>query len=53
MIKINGAPIVPHLIAFAGEDFENSLTITIPRIEAINPIEANAKGKNIIQYLSA
>ena len=44
-MKINGAPIVPHLIALAGEDFENSLTITIPRIDAIKPIEAKAKAK--------
>ena len=52
-MKIRGAPIVPHLIAFAGEDLENNLTITIPKIEAIKPIEANAKGKNIIPSLSA
>ena len=44
---------MPHLIAFAGEDFENNLTITIPMIEAISPIEASAKGKNIIPSLSA
>ena len=48
VIKITGAPIVPHLMAFAGEDFENNLTITMPSMDAISPIDAKAKGKNII-----
>jgi hypothetical protein len=39
---------VPHLIALAGEDLENNLTIIIPMMEAIRPIEAKARGKNIM-----
>ena len=50
---MNGAPIVPHLIAFAGEDLENNLTIIIPRIDAIRPIEARASGKNIMPSFCA
>ena len=47
-IKTIGAPIVPVRKAEAGERLENTLTIIIPTIEAIRPIDARANGKNII-----
>ena len=52
-MNISGAPIVPHLIALAGEDLENNLTMTIPTIDDIKPIEASANGRNIIPSFCA
>ena len=42
---------MPILIAKAGDKLEKILTIIIPIIEEIKPIEAKAKGKNIISSL--
>ena len=47
-MKTIGAPIVPVLNAEAGERLEKTLTIIIPTIEDNRPIDAKARGKNII-----
>ena len=44
---------VPVLKAASGDNEENALTITIPKTEAIRPIEASARGKNIIPESSS
>ena len=46
--KMTGAKSVPDLSALAGSLADASLTIKIPMIDAIKPIEASAKG-NIIK----
>ena len=44
---------VPVLKAASGDNEENALTIIIPKTEAIRPIEASARGKNIIPESSS
>ena len=48
MINKTADPMVPVLKAASGDIEENALTIIIPKTEAINPIEASARGKSII-----
>ena len=47
-IKITGAKSVPDRKALAGAFADCNLTITIPMIEAISPMDVKAKGNIII-----
>ena len=49
-IKIAGAKRVPERKALAGALADCSLTIMIPMIEAIKPIEVKANGNIIISF---
>ena len=43
-MKSTAEPIVPYLKAISGLLFENILTVRIPKIEHIRPIEASTRG---------
>ena len=47
-MNMTAEPIVPVLKATSASRDEAALTISIPRIDEIKPIEASARGKSIL-----